>query len=221
MPLVILATVATIIASQAVISGAFSVTRQAIRLGFLPRIAIRHTSPSEFGQVYVPAVNWGLLVAVLALVIGFGSSAKLAAAYGVAVTVTITVDTVLFLVVAATLWRKPRWLVALGAVVFLTVDLAFLGANVDQARSTAAGSRSRSGRDLRRAQHLEARQRGARALADRARGDAAAASSRRCGRWRRPRERPPGAVVYLNPRIETTPLALRAALERASRWPRA
>ena len=114
-PMVVLATVATVIASQSVISGAFSVTRQAVQLGFLPRLTIRHTSAREIGQVYVPAVNWFLLAAVVALVLGFGSSTSLASAYGIAVTGTITVDTLLFLVVVRLLWRKPRWLVALGA----------------------------------------------------------------------------------------------------------
>src|SRR6201999_1265365 len=129
-PMVLLATVATVIASQAVISGAFSVTRQAVQLGFLPRLTIRHTSTREIGQIYVPAVNWFLLAAVVALVIGFGSSTALASAYGIAVTGTITVDTLLFLVVARVLWKKPAWLVALGAAVFFTVDFAFLGANL-------------------------------------------------------------------------------------------
>ena len=91
-PMVVLATVATVIASQAVISGAFSVTRQAVQLGFLPRLTILHTS-REAGQVYVPAVNWGIFVAVVALVVGFGSSAHLAAAYGIAVTGTLAIDT--------------------------------------------------------------------------------------------------------------------------------
>ena len=94
-----LATVATVIASQAVISGAFSVSRQAVQLGFLPRLTIRHTSRTEIGQVYVPAINWGLFVAVLVLVLGFGSSAALASAYGVAVTGTFILNTILFLAV--------------------------------------------------------------------------------------------------------------------------
>ena len=129
-PMVVLATVATVIASQAVISGAFSVTKQAIQLGFLPRLQIRHTSAKEIGQVYLPAVNWFLLIAVVALVIGFGSSTKLGSAYGIAVTGTITADTLLFLVIAKALWEKPGWLVGIGAAVFFTVDLAFLGANL-------------------------------------------------------------------------------------------
>jgi KUP system potassium uptake protein len=129
MPMVLVATLATVIASQAVISGAFSVTRQAVQLGFLPRLRIRHTSDAE-GQVYVPAVNALLFVAVVALVLGFGSSASLASAYGIAVTGTLAIDTILFFVVVRVLWRKPLWLVLSGATAFLFVDLAFFGANL-------------------------------------------------------------------------------------------
>src|SRR3954451_4877551 len=124
-PMVFLATLATVIASQAVISGAFSVTRQAVQLGFLPRLDIRHTSAQEIGQVYVPAVNWFLFVAVFALVIGFRSSSHLAAAYGIAVTGTLAIDTVLAFVVVRMLWKKPLWLVLVGACGFLIVDLGF------------------------------------------------------------------------------------------------
>jgi KUP system potassium uptake protein len=128
-PMVLLATLATVIASQAVISGAFSVTRQAVQLGFLPRMRIRHTSEAE-GQVYVPAVNSLLYVAVVALVLGFGSSAGLASAYGIAVTGTLAIDTILFFVVVRMLWGKPLWLVLSGAAAFLFVDLAFFTANI-------------------------------------------------------------------------------------------
>src|SRR4051812_25331482 len=130
LPMVFFATLATVIASQAVISGAFSVTRQAVQLGFLPRLTILHTSRREVGQVYVPAVNWGLFVAVVALVVGFGSAEHLAAAYGIAVTGTLAIDTVLFFVVVRALWHKPLWLTILGAAAFLTVDLTFFGANL-------------------------------------------------------------------------------------------
>ena len=119
------ATVATVIASQAVISGAFSVTRQAVQLGFLPRLTIRHTS-REAGQVYVPAVNWGIFVAVVALVVGFGSSAHLASAYGIAVTGTLAIDTLLFFVVVRVLWKKPLWVAITGGGLFLLVDLDLL-----------------------------------------------------------------------------------------------
>src|SRR3954465_5447805 len=130
LPMVFLATVATVIASQAVISGAFLVTRQAVQLGFLPRLTILHTSRHEVGQVYVPAVNWGIFVAVVALVVGFGSAEHLASAYGIAVTGTLAIDTVLFFVVVRALWHKPLWLVIVGAAAFLTVDLTFFGANL-------------------------------------------------------------------------------------------
>jgi KUP system potassium uptake protein len=130
LPMVVLATAATVIASQAVISGAFSVTRQAVALGFLPRLRIVHTSSKEIGQVYVPVVNWGIFAAVVALVVGFGSSTNLAAAYGIAVTGTLAIDTILFFVVVRLLWHKPTWLAVTGAVAFLIVDLGFFAANV-------------------------------------------------------------------------------------------
>ena len=128
-PMVAIATLATIIASQAVISGAFSVTRQAVQLGFLPRLTVLHTGDAV-GQVYVPAVNWGLFVAVAGLVVGFGSSEHLAAAYGIAVTGTLAIDTLLFFFVVRTIAKKPLWMALGGAAVFLTIDLAFLGANI-------------------------------------------------------------------------------------------
>ena len=129
LPLVMLATVATIIASQAVISGAFSLTRQAIQLGYCPRMEILHTSDEEIGQIYVPAINWSLLVAIIALVLGFRTSSSLAAAYGIAVTGTMAITTVLAFVVVRKLWGWNTF--ASGAVLvgFLSVDLAFFGAN--------------------------------------------------------------------------------------------
>ena len=129
-PLVVLATVATIIASQAVISGSFSLTRQAIQLGFCPRMLIRHTSKDEIGQIYVPAVNWGLMVATIALVVAFRNSDNLAAAYGVAVTTTMVITTILFYVVATERWRWSAWVVAPLCGVFLVVDAAFFSANI-------------------------------------------------------------------------------------------
>ena len=129
-PLVLLATAAAIIASQAVISGAFSVTRQAVQLGFLPMLTIKHTSRREAGQIYVPAVNWGLFVAIVGLVVGFGSSTALASAYGIAVTGTLAIDTILFFVVVRLLWKKPLWLAMACLVGFLVVDLTFFAANL-------------------------------------------------------------------------------------------
>jgi len=129
-PMVLLATVATVIASQAVISGAFSVTQQAVQLGFLPRLTIRHTSEREIGQIYAPAINVSMFVAVVAIVVGFGSSTALASAYGVAVTGTFILNSILFLAVARLLWHKPKWLIALGAAVFLTIEVSFFAANL-------------------------------------------------------------------------------------------
>jgi KUP system potassium uptake protein len=128
-PMVVLATAATVIASQAVISGAFSVARQAVQLGYLPRMKIVHTSHMEAGQVYVPFTNWTLYVAVMALVFGFQSSSNLAAAYGIAVTGTMMIDTILVAFVVFLAWRWNPWLAAplLGAL--LLIDLAFFSAN--------------------------------------------------------------------------------------------
>jgi KUP system potassium uptake protein len=129
-PMVLLATVATVIASQSVISGAFSVTRQAVQLGFLPRVNFRQTSEHELGQIYVPAINRGLFVAVVALVLAFGSSEALASAYGVAVTGTFILNTILFLAVARLLWHRPKRVIALGAIVFLSIEVTFFAANL-------------------------------------------------------------------------------------------
>jgi len=129
-PLVVLATLATVIASQAVISGAFSVSRQAVRLGYLPHLTVRHTSTVESGQIYVPAVNWLLFAGVLVLMVVFQSSNKLATAYGVAVTGTLVINTTLFLMFAAIAWRWATWKLVLGAVVFGGVELIFLSANL-------------------------------------------------------------------------------------------
>ncbi len=128
-PLIGLATAATIIASQAVITGAFSVTRQAIQLGYLPRMQIVHTSEHEIGQIYIPFVNWAMLAGIILLVLMFGSSSNLASAYGIAVTGTMLIDTILGFVVVISLWRWNRFLATIGLIGFLTVDLAFFGAN--------------------------------------------------------------------------------------------
>jgi KUP system potassium uptake protein len=128
-PMLLLATAATVIASQAVISGAFSMTRQAVQLGYCPRLAIAHTSEREIGQVYLPWINWMLLAAVVALVLGFQSSSALASAYGIAVTGTMAIDTVLAAVVFRRIWGWS-YLRTFGFLsVFLTIDLAFFGSN--------------------------------------------------------------------------------------------
>ena len=128
-PLVVLATAATVIASQAVISGAFSLTRQAIQLGLLPRMQIRHTSAREEGQIYIPLVNWLLLAGVVFLVIEFRSSTGLAAAYGMAVTGAMMVDTLLVGAVMTMLWHWPRPVAAVIVAVLLAIDLTFFAAN--------------------------------------------------------------------------------------------
>jgi KUP system potassium uptake protein len=129
-PLVILATMATVIASQAVISGAFSLTRQAIQLGFLPLMKIDHTSEEEIGQIYLGTVNWTLMVLTIALVIGFKHSNNLASAYGVAVSTTMVITTILIGMVARELWGWPKPLVLLISGLLLILDLAFCAANM-------------------------------------------------------------------------------------------
>jgi KUP system potassium uptake protein len=130
LPLVILATMATVIASQAVISGAFSVTQQAIQLGFIPRLRITHTSAGSIGQIYIPAINWGLMVMVILLVISFRTSSNLAAAYGIAVTGAMAIDTCLIAVVLIQLWGWKKWVAAPLIAIFAAVDLAYFGANL-------------------------------------------------------------------------------------------
>jgi KUP system potassium uptake protein len=130
LPLVILATMATIIASQAVISGAFSVTQQAIQLGFIPRLRITHTSEHAAGQIYIPVVNWALMVMVILLVFTFGSSSNLAAAYGIAVTGAMLIDGVLITVVLSTLWKWPLWKSVPLLAIFFAIDILYFSANL-------------------------------------------------------------------------------------------
>jgi KUP system potassium uptake protein len=211
-PMVILATVATVIASQAVISGAFSVTRQAVQLGFLPRLTIRQTSDSEVGQVYVPAINRILVVAVVAIVVSFGSSSALASAYGVAVTGTFILNTILFLAVARLLWHTRKRLIALGAAVFLTVEVTFFAANLTKIvhggwlpLAIAAVAFTilmtwRKGRDI--------------VTANRAREEGPLHEFiKQCDGREFPIRRVPGTAVFLNSNPKTTPLALRANVE--------
>lgn len=213
MPMVFLATIATVIASQAVISGAFSVTNQAIQLGFLPRLSVRQTSAEEIGQVYLPAVNWGLFAAVIALVVGFGSSEALASAYGVAVVGTLTIDAVLFLVVVRALWKKPLWMAVAGGAVFLTIDLTFLAANLTK---VFHGGWFPLGigliiffvmntweRGHRETQRIRVAEEGSlREFVARVKD------------FDPPVPRVPGTAVYLNSRRDTTPISLRSALQR-------
>ncbi|HEY6760939.1 MAG TPA: potassium transporter Kup [Baekduia sp.] len=211
-PVVILATMATVIASQAVISGAFSMTRQAMQLGFLPRVTVRQTSRDEVGQIYVPAVNWGIFVAVIALVIGFGSSQHLAAAYGIAVTGTMAIDTLLFFVVVRAVWHKSLRLAIAGGAAFLLVDLTFLAANVPKIEHGGWFALAVAAFFFtllvtwQRGRAIVTRNRTALEGPLRAFVDEVHAAEP-------PVYRTPRTAVFLNANLETTPLALRANFE--------
>ena len=158
LPMVVLATAATVIASQAVITGAYSITQQAIQLGLLPRLEIRHTSEEHYGQIYMPRVNAFLLVGVLFLVLMFRSSSALASAYGIAVTGTMVVTGIMAFVVIWKVWRWSPLAAAALMVPFILIDLTFLGANllkvVEGGWVPLALGGSGDGRDV----HLAARQ---------------------------------------------------------------
>ena len=130
LPLVLLATAATFIASQAVISGSFSITHQAIQLGFIPRLGIRHTSDEHSGQIYIPVINWALMVAVIILVLTFRNSSNLASAYGIAVTGAVTLDTLLMAVLFVGVWKWRMWIAVPVVLLFLIVDGAYFAANL-------------------------------------------------------------------------------------------
>jgi KUP system potassium uptake protein len=129
-PMIILSTAATVIASQALISGAYSLTQQAVQLGYSPRVTVVHTCAGQFGQIYVPEVNWALMIACVALVAGFRSSDKLAAAYGMAVTGTMSITTLAYFVVLTKTWKWPFWKAAPLCAIFMAIDLTFLVANL-------------------------------------------------------------------------------------------
>jgi KUP system potassium uptake protein len=209
-PMVVVAVLATMIASQAVITGAFSVTRQGVQLGFLPRMQIRHKSGSE-GQVYVPATNWLLYVAVVGLVIGFGSSTALASAYGIAVTGTFVTTTLLFSAIVRMRWHKPLWIVLPGAAAFLVIDLTFFSANLTK---VASGGWFPLTVALAIFTVLTTWQRG-RELVTAKRSEAEGLLSDfidEIARMNPPPYRAPGTVVCLSAGKQTTPLALRENL---------
>jgi KUP system potassium uptake protein len=129
-PMVVLASGAAVIASQAIISGAFSLTMQAIQLGYSPRLKVKYTSARIIGQIYVPVVNWILMISCVGLVLGFRTSSHLAAAYGVAITTTMLITTILFYIVARRRWHWPTAIALPVAAFFVTIDLAFFGANM-------------------------------------------------------------------------------------------
>jgi KUP system potassium uptake protein len=207
-PMVVLATAATIIASQAAITGSFSVAKQAVQLGFLPRLKIVHTSTLE-GQIYVPLINWALCIGVAALVLWFQHSAKLADIYGVAVTGTFILNTILFLAVSRSQWHTSRWkLIALGGL-FLTVEIAFFSSNLTK---VAHGAWLSLGVGLVLSSVMITWRRG-RIILTRNRteqeGSLAEFLDGLCS-GEAPLRRVPGTAIFLNPGKETTPLALRA-----------
>lgn len=211
-PLVVLATAATVIASQAVITGAFSVAQQAIRLGYLPRLRIVHTSAQTIGQIYVPWINWALMLMVIVLVLAFKSSAALAYAFGTAVTGTIIVTTLLLLYVARRQWHWPRWVLLVGGAVALVIEGLFFGANLTKLLSGAwlplliglviftVMTTWQRGRQVvtRRRETLEGP---LRAFVD------------ELHERRPPLYRVPGTAVFLNRNKTTAPLAMRANVE--------
>jgi KUP system potassium uptake protein len=210
--MVLLATAATIIASQAVITGAFSVASQAAQLGYLPRLRLVHTSANTFGQIFVPSINAILMVGVLVLVFAFGSSAALAYAFGMAVTGTITITTVLFLYIARTRWRTPLWLVLIGGGALVLVDLMFLAANLTK---LVHGAWLPLLIAVVAFTVMRTWERG-RAIVTRAREEAEGPLREfvdQIAEYQPPLGRAPGTAVFLNRGKETTPLALRANVE--------
>ena len=210
-PMVILATLATIIASQAALTGSFSVAKQAVQLGFLPRLRIVHTSNLE-GQIYVPVINWFLCAGVAALVLVFQSSNRLGDIYGVAVTGTFVLNTILFLAVARALWKTPRWRLGILGALFLTVEVAFFTSNLAKITDgawlplavglviAAVMMTWRKGRDI----VTENRTRVEGPLDQFLEGLCEA---------KPPIIRLPGTAIYLSPGKETTPLALRTLVK--------
>jgi KUP system potassium uptake protein len=212
LPMVLLATAATVIASQAVITGAFSVVSQAAQLGYLPRLRIAHTSESTVGQIYVPWINWVLMVSVLTLVFAFRSSAALAFAFGMAVIGTITITTLLFLYLARTRWHAPLWLVVGGGGVLLAVDLLFLCANLTK---LVHGAWLPLLIGLTAFTVMMTWQRGRQVVtAERERAEGSLEEFvEELHERRPPLHRTPGTAIFLNRGKETAPLALRANVE--------
>jgi KUP system potassium uptake protein len=201
-----------VIASQAVISGAFSMSRQAVQLGYLPRLAVRHTSQHTAGQIYVPLVNWTLFVLVVAVVVGFGSSERLGSAYGVAVSGTFLITTTLFLAVARWRWHWAAWRLAAGAAVFLPIEGIFLAANLGKIHQggwlplVIAGGVFVLMTTWHRGSEI--------VTANRRRQEGPLREFvAELHAMRPPLPRVPGTAVFLNASMETTPLALRANVE--------
>jgi KUP system potassium uptake protein len=213
LPMVLLAAAATVIASQAVITGTFSLVRQAAHLGYLPRLRIVHTSAQRIGQIYVPWINWALMIAVVTLVITFKTSARLGYAYGMAVTGTITITTLLFFYIARRQWRTPLWILVPGAAFLLTVDLLIFAANLTKFTHGAwlplavavvtflILTTWQKGREL-VSEEREEEEGSLQAFVD------------DLYERRPPVVRVPGTAIFLNRGETTTPLAMRANVER-------
>jgi KUP system potassium uptake protein len=212
LPMVLLATAATVIASQAVITGAYSVASQAAQLGYLPRLRIAHTSESTIGQIYVPWINWLLMASVLTLIFAFRTSTALAFAYGMAVTGTIIITTLLFFYVARTRWDTPLWLVAAGATFLLSVDLLFVAANLTK---LVHGAWLPLLIGLAAFTVMTTWQRGRKVVtAERAEREGSLREFVDYLRHREPQVlQVPGTAVFLNRDRHTTPLAMRANVE--------
>ena len=204
-PLVILATAATVIASQAVITGAYSLSNQAIQLGLLPRLNVRRTSEVEAGQIYLPTINFLLMVGVILLVAIFKSSDNLANAYGLAVTGTMAVTTALAAIVIRRLWKWPAWRTALIVAPLFAVDLAFFAANSLKLISGAWVSLAMGAAA---AAVIATWIRGSRIISEKARRDRIPLSDFIASLERRPRPQVPGTAVYLSPEPDLTPSAL-------------
>jgi KUP system potassium uptake protein len=212
LPMVLLATVATVIASQAVITGAFSVAHQAAQLGYLPRLRLQYTSDQVMGQIYIPFINWLLLISVLTLVLAFRSSAALAFAYGTAVTGTITITTLLFFYYARHQWRWPLWIVVAGGGLLLLIDLLFFAANLTKVVHGAwfplligitaftIFTTWQRGRDLVTKERIQVE-------------GPLPAFIEQLHNMNPPLQRVPGTAVFLNRGKTTAPLALRANVE--------
>ena len=207
LPMVLLATAATVIASQAVISGAFSLSRQAVQLGLLPPVTVRQTSEHESGQIYLPGVNGALFVGVLVVMLTFGSAERLATAYGVSVTGALVIDTLLMLLVARVLWHWRPWQLALAAVAFGGVELTFLAANLSK---VAHGGWLPLLIALVVFTVMTTWRRGREIVARNRRGQEGSLREFIDDLYARGLPRVPGTAVFPHPGKETTPLALRA-----------
>jgi KUP system potassium uptake protein len=210
--MVLLATAATVIASQAVITGAFSVAHQAVQLGYLPRLRTTHTSAEMAGQIYVPWINWTLMVSVVTLVFAFRSSAALAFAYGTAVTGTISITTILFFYIAHKQWGRPLWIVVLGAAGFLVVEVLFLAANLTK---LVHGAWLPILIGITVFTVLTTWQRGRALVTQQRESDEGSLSAfvEELHQLDPPLHRVPGTAVFLNRGKTTTPLAMRANVE--------